>query len=88
MAEDPAATGWHLDRRVPIALIFAIFAQTVGIVWWASSIEGRVQTLEARSIERSDLSGRITRQEALMEGVQAGVNRIEDKLDRLFENRR
>ena len=24
---------WHLDKRFPVALIFAIFIQTVGAVW-------------------------------------------------------
>lgn len=41
---------WHLDKKVPIALIGAIVAQTVGIVWWASGIHHRVGTIEATQI--------------------------------------
>lgn len=37
---------WHLDKRVPIALIVTIAAQTMGIVWWASSLDHRVRTVE------------------------------------------
>ena len=33
---------WHLDKRVPIALIFAIALQTGGALWWAASIQTRV----------------------------------------------
>jgi len=33
---------WHLNRRVPIALIITIIMQTIGIVWWATSLSARV----------------------------------------------
>ena len=49
---------WHLDKRVPLALIFAILLQTVGIVWWAASIDAR-QTAQNDRIGRNTL--RITR---------------------------
>jgi hypothetical protein len=42
---------WHFDKRVPIALIVAIVVQTVGIVWWAATINSAVD-LNARDIER------------------------------------
>lgn len=29
---------WHFNKNIPIALIFALFAQTAGIVWWASTV--------------------------------------------------
>lgn len=44
---------WHIDRKVPLALIgsMALFVatQTIAGVWWASSINTRLETLEARS---------------------------------------
>lgn len=33
---------WKLDRHIPIAVIFALLAQTGGVVWWASTISSRV----------------------------------------------
>ena len=39
---------WHLDRKVPIALIFAIFMQTAAGIWWASSINQRVGNTEEK----------------------------------------
>ena len=42
---------WHLDKRVPIAIMLALFLQTVGFIYFATSwkvgIEGRVGNLEA-----------------------------------------
>lgn len=37
---------WHLDKKVPIALIFAIFCQTVGVVWFGAQLATRVDRLE------------------------------------------
>ncbi|MBX9596137.1 MAG: hypothetical protein K2X46_17360 [Roseomonas sp.] len=33
---------WHLDKRVPIALILAVAVQTAGMVWWAGQLSARV----------------------------------------------
>ena len=46
-----ADTAWHLDKKVPIALMFTIFLQSATAVWWASSIESRMQTV-AQSVNR------------------------------------
>lgn len=39
---------WHLDKRVPIALIFAIFMQSAAAVWWAAGINERMDQIERR----------------------------------------
>ena len=45
-----ATEQWHLDKRVPIALIVTIIVQTVGgggaIVWWAAGMSQRVGQIE------------------------------------------
>ena len=41
-------TRWHLDKRVPIALVFLIITQTAGAVWWASAVNGSIAALERR----------------------------------------
>jgi len=37
---------WHLDKKVPVSLIFAILVQTAGAFWFASDISNRVSHLE------------------------------------------
>lgn len=79
---------WHVDRRVPLALIVTILggiaAQTIAGVWWASSMEGRVSVIERdRERERVTLAPqgeRITRIEVKIENVENVVRRIEDIL--------
>lgn len=44
--DDPAANRWHLDRRIPLALIITICVQTTVAIWGASNLWTRVDTLE------------------------------------------
>lgn len=45
---------WHLSKGVPISLIFAIFMQTALAIWWASSVNNRVESLEIKLTDISD----------------------------------
>ncbi len=42
MSDEP----WHLDKRVPVALILTILMQTAAAVWFASALNQRVSQLE------------------------------------------
>ena len=46
MTEDK--TRWHLDKRVPIALVILILAQTGSAIWWASAVNGSISAIERR----------------------------------------
>ena len=67
---------WHLDRRVPIALIVTILLQTAGLVWWAASLTERVNTLERRADASAPQAERITRLEVNIETVKEGIAEI------------
>ena len=58
---DPAAQRWHLDRRIPLALIVAIIMQTFGFGWWMSAITGRIDTLEKTAIKQEVAYERLIR---------------------------
>lgn len=74
---DPASAGWHLDKRVPLALIITIIGQTAGAFWWASNISSRVTTLEGAISQMSLRGDRITRLEANQSHILQALNRIE-----------
>ena len=38
---------WTVDKKVPLALIFAIFLQTSGAFWWAGKVDSRIASLES-----------------------------------------
>lgn len=68
---------WHLDKRVPLALIVTIIIQTAGLVWWASSLSERVNSLERTRDATAPQADRLTRVEVKVESIQQGVERIE-----------
>lgn len=80
-------TGWHMDKRVPIALILAILVQTGSVFWWASAISQRVAALEAERVNTADQPGRIIRLETQIGAIQASIASIDAKLDRLLQIR-
>ena len=67
---------WHLDKKVPIALIFTIAMQTGVFIWWAASLTGRVERLELDNMARSPQAERITRLETQINFVVQGIEEI------------
>ena len=84
---------WTLDRRVPVAVIFALLAQTFGVIWWAAGITSRVETLELRGAQVSVNDARIQLLERDMpvvreriQNIDRTTDRIEKKLDKISIN--
>jgi hypothetical protein len=75
---------WHLDRKVPLALIFAILGQTAAGIWWASTISSRVDYAERRLEAMAPQADRVTRVEVKIEGVQSDVSEIKQDVKRLL----
>lgn len=81
----PPDQTWHLDRRVPLALIGALALQTLGVAWWAASVSFRVDDHERRVVllERSD-STQVVQFAAITERLA----RIDERLAILVEQHR
>ena len=83
---------WHMDKKVPIALIASLFFQTVALIVWAVRLEGRVEKtelssaeyhrrlyeIETRERDGNKLVERVVRVETMLENVQSTVNRIDN----------
>lgn len=58
---------WTLDKRIPLALIFGLFLQAGGFIWWVSKIDSRVASLEAEistaKHDAKDVNNRLIRLE-------------------------
>lgn len=66
---------WHLDKKVPLALILTIAMQTLAAVWWAAGMAARVEQheRELRTLSQSDVH------------MQGEARRIAELLSRLDE---
>lgn len=84
---DPASNGWHFDRRIPIALVLTILIQTGGAVWWLSSLNSRVSSLEEKITVFSSQPERLVRVETQVEALTKTVDRIERKIDRALDGK-
>ena len=42
---------WHLDKRIPIAIVFAFILQTIYFTIFLTKLDSRVSTLEATSVD-------------------------------------
>jgi len=71
---------WHLDRKVPLALILTfsltIGVQTCTIVWWASGLTSRVEQLEKQAAASAPQGDRLTRVEVRLDNVVDGISEI------------
>lgn len=79
-AEMEADARWHLDKRIPIAIILAIAVQSGAGIWWAASVDGRVTSLERQVQTSAPDRERLTRVEVRLEGVQSGISEIKTLL--------
>lgn len=83
MAEDAA---WHLDKKVPIAIIGALFLQTAAFIWigatWKASLDFRIEALERASDGRKSLDERIIRLEERVIGIGTLVEKIDKRLQK------
>lgn len=64
---------WHLDKRVPLALIVALLIQTGGMVWWAATIQAEGNAREARLVK-------LEQQTANDRAVGERLARVEERL--------
>lgn len=78
---DDDTRAWHLDKKVPIALVLAIVGQTFGLGWYASSISFRVSALEQAS---PTALSEFSKLENAREATNIAVARIETKMDSLL----
>lgn len=87
-------SAWHLDKTVPIALIFTIAMQGAIGIWWASDITSRLIRVEASENSHTNQVEalvklqdsryeRIVRLEEKLASQSEALARIEKKLDSL-----
>ncbi|MEM8838921.1 MAG: hypothetical protein AAGE89_12565 [Pseudomonadota bacterium] len=74
---------WHLDKRIPLAMIAAIIIQTVGVTWWAATLTERVDDLRAQVTQLQGFAAdRYTQTEASRDWRRADgeINEITKRL--------
>ncbi len=82
MTTDNPKTGWHLDRRIPIALVFVIAMQTAAGIWWAATQSARMDSIEVWIADNKTVTERL----AVLQANQINIQRTVDRIDRKLES--
>lgn len=84
---EPSDSQWHMSKRISIETVVLMLCQTVALVWFASKMDSRIESLENSQVSAVLMVERITKLEAKVENlgdlvqVQSSViNRIDRKL--------
>lgn len=79
--------GWHLDKRVPLTLIFAIVLQTFGALWWASSVNEKLEAAIANNNLQNqrivDLQNRVSSNDVENARILERIDSLVTTVDRL-----
>ena len=75
---------WHLDKRVPIAMIFAFFIQSITFIWvgatWKADTDSRLNMLERGDQERRPQEARLIRLEERVISISTLLEKIDKRL--------
>jgi hypothetical protein len=78
---------WHLDKKVPVGIIVALFLQFMGGVWFMSKLESRIMALESVQIEqrlRDDRQDRASAETVAI--IRAQLDRIDANILQLIRD--
>lgn len=77
---------WHLDKRVPISIIFALFVQTVTFVYvgttWKAAVDSRIGALEKSESSRDTHESRLVVLEQQFQYIRSDLAEIKTLLRR------
>ena len=84
----PTNDSWHLDKKVPLSLIFAMLIQAAMVIWAVADIKKDVEILKSRVATQQDRDDRQDKTLGeVVSRLQTQLERMDGKLDRLIEKR-
>ena len=88
----PRAEPWHLDRKVPLALILTIVLQTGLGVWWAAGLTSRVdraiQVNDDQDRRLHEVEGTTQAQQVNAATITAQIGAMRDTLEQVRQDQR
>jgi hypothetical protein len=65
---------WHLDKKVPLALIVTLLVQSGAFIWWAAKADSRLDALERTSNASAPVIERVVRLETKVDAIGDSIN--------------
>jgi hypothetical protein len=87
MTTKEVVENWHLDKKVPIALLVALCLQFGGMAMYVSSLKFATDNNDRRIsvLESQKVSERLASLESQVSDTKALLNRMDAKIDRINE---
>jgi len=77
---------WHLDKKVPLSLIFAMLVQAAMVIWAIADIKKDVEVLKAAMVQQIDRDNRQDRAGAeAVALVREDLREVKSMLQNLLE---
>lgn len=73
---------WHLSRSVPITFIFAIFMQTIALIWFVATLRNDVDTNKTNIIR---IETRTTQLESIVHEQAVITARMDENIKAIRE---
>jgi len=73
---------WHLNKSVPVTLIFAIAIQTIALIWFVATLRNDVDTNKERLIRNE---ARVETLEDIVQDQAVMLARIDENLKAIRE---
>jgi len=67
---------WHLDKKVPIAIIITMAVQVMFFAYWGGGFSNRVDQLERQVLTLAPQSERIIRLETKVDSITGSLTEI------------
>lgn len=67
---------WHLDKKVPIAIIVTMAVQVMFFAWWGGGFSNRVDQLERQVMTLAPQTERIIRLETKVDAITGSLTEI------------
>ena len=86
---DDTSQAWHLDKRVPIAIIVSLLIQSAAIIWWARGLEAAVTSQDSRlaALEKARDNDHVSERLAVLEVRVTQVLALAETIDRRMRDR-
>jgi len=85
-----ARESWHLDKRIPIAIIGIILVQSGSIIWGAAKLDSRVEvtenTLAARASKGLETLTQTAQNTNDISGLKVEVTSLKEAIRRIDAN--
>lgn len=74
---------WHLDKKIPIAIILALALHAAAGIWFASKMDSRLTAVEARTaiIEATKVGESLAALKTSQDDMRRSLDRIERTID-------